>query len=66
VIRARFDHQVVPPVAASIGGTAEVVLDGHGHNALLFAKEAHDAVVAALGGALDGVHVEREVTPLGC
>ncbi|MCB9681440.1 MAG: hypothetical protein H6733_08200 [Alphaproteobacteria bacterium] len=48
VVRARYDHQVFPPQRARIDGVHEVVLAGHGHNGLLFAREAHDAVVRAL------------------
>jgi pimeloyl-ACP methyl ester carboxylesterase len=48
VIRARYDHQVLPPVRASLTGVNEVVLEGQGHNGLLWSTEAHDAVVQAL------------------
>lgn len=48
VVRARYDHQVFPPVRAAIHGIHEVVLGGHGHNGMLFAPDAHAAVVAAL------------------
>lgn len=48
VIRARYDHQVLPPVRASLPGVTEIVLSGHGHNGLLWSSTAHDAVIAAL------------------
>jgi pimeloyl-ACP methyl ester carboxylesterase len=48
VIRARYDHQVLPPVRASLPGVDEVVLHGCGHNGLLWRSEAHEAVVDAL------------------
>ena len=48
VIRARYDHQVLPPVRASLAGAQEIVLEGYGHNGLLWAKAAHDAVIKAL------------------
>lgn len=49
VIRARYDHQVLPPVCASVPGVEEVVLSGCGHNGLLWSSRAHDEVVRALG-----------------
>jgi triacylglycerol lipase len=49
VIRARYDHQVFPPARATLDGAHEVLIEGHGHNGLLWAPEAHDAVVHALG-----------------
>jgi triacylglycerol esterase/lipase EstA (alpha/beta hydrolase family) len=49
VIRARYDHQVLPPRAAQLAGAHEVVLEGHGHNGLLWADDAHAAVLDALG-----------------
>lgn len=48
VIRARYDHQVLPPVCAALPGTSEVVLSGCGHNGLLWSRGAHDAVLTAL------------------
>lgn len=48
VVRARYDHQVLPPVRASLRGVHEVVLEGYGHNGLLWATPAHDAVLDAL------------------
>jgi triacylglycerol lipase len=48
VIRAEWDHQILPPVRASLPGAREVVLPGVGHNGLLWARKAHDAVVGAL------------------
>jgi triacylglycerol lipase len=48
VIRARYDHQVLPPVRASLAGAHEVILDGYGHNGLLWSREAHNAVLDAL------------------
>jgi triacylglycerol lipase len=49
IIRARYDHQVLPPVHVSIPGTEERILEGYGHNGLLWAPDAHDAVIDALG-----------------
>lgn len=49
VVRARWDHQILPPVRASLPGAREWVLDGVGHNGLLWSRKAHDAVVSALG-----------------
>ncbi|MCB9664293.1 MAG: hypothetical protein H6732_09280 [Alphaproteobacteria bacterium] len=54
VIRARFDHQVLPPVRAAIPGAREVVLQGHGHTGLLFASAVHEAVIAALRRGPEG------------
>jgi len=48
IVRARYDHQVLPPVQIALPGTEEVILDGYGHNGLLWASEAHEAVMAAL------------------
>lgn len=48
VIRARYDQQVFPPERASLPGVREVVLQGHGHNGLLWSRGAHQAVVDAL------------------
>jgi pimeloyl-ACP methyl ester carboxylesterase len=48
VIRARYDHQVLPPERGSIPGVREIVLQGYGHNGLLWARPAHDAVLSAL------------------
>jgi pimeloyl-ACP methyl ester carboxylesterase len=48
VVRARYDHQVFPPARARIDGVREVVLGGYGHNGLLWAREAHEAVIHAL------------------
>lgn len=48
VIRARYDHQVFPPARAAIGGVHEVVIGGYGHNGMLWAPEAHEAIVNAL------------------
>lgn len=49
VIRARFDHQVFPAGRGLLDGCArEVVLEGIGHNGLLWSQAAHEAVVEAL------------------
>lgn len=48
VIRARYDHQVVPPVRAALPGAEEIVLPLHGHNGLLWSRTAHAAVIRAL------------------
>lgn len=48
VIRSRYDQQVLPPVAASLPGIHEIVLDHCGHNGLLWDGRAHDAVVSVL------------------
>lgn len=48
VIRARYDQQVFPPVRAALPGVREVVLQDHGHNALLWSRDAHDAVIDGL------------------
>jgi pimeloyl-ACP methyl ester carboxylesterase len=48
VVRARYDHQVFPPMRGAIAGAREVVLHGIGHNGLLWSKAAQDAVVAFL------------------
>jgi alpha-beta hydrolase superfamily lysophospholipase len=48
VIRARWDHQVLPHARGAIAGTRDVVVEGHGHNGLLWSAEAHAAVVEAL------------------
>ena len=47
VVRARYDTQVVPADRASLGGE-EIVVDGCGHNGLLWSDETHRAVVEAL------------------
>lgn len=51
VIRARYDQQVFPPERAALPNTQEVVLQGHGHNSLLWSRSAHDAVIRALADA---------------
>lgn len=48
VIRARYDQQVFPPERAALPGVREVVLQGHGHNSLLWSRAAHEAVLDAL------------------
>ncbi|MCB9685237.1 MAG: alpha/beta fold hydrolase [Alphaproteobacteria bacterium] len=48
VIRSAYDHQVLPPVRAALPGVAEVVLQGYGHNGLLWARAAHLEVIRAL------------------
>lgn len=48
VIRARYDQQVFPPERAALPNVREVVLQGHGHNSLLWSRAAHEAVVRAL------------------
>ena len=48
VIRARYDHQVLPPLRAALPGAQEIVLEGYGHNGLLWAQRAHDALLEAL------------------
>jgi len=48
VVRARYDHQVFPPIRGAIAGAHEVVLHGIGHNGLLWSRAAQDAVVAFL------------------
>lgn len=48
VIRARHDHQIVPSRRSTCEGVEEVVIEGHGHNALLWAKPVHDQVVEVL------------------
>lgn len=49
VIRARWDHQVVPPRHASIDGAeVEEIVEAWGHNALLWSPQAHRAVARAL------------------
>jgi len=48
VVRARYDHQVLPPVRASLRGIHETVLQGYGHNGLLWASDAHRAIIDAL------------------
>lgn len=48
IVRARYDHQVMPPVHVALDGARELVLDGYGHNGLLWAPEAHEAVMEAL------------------
>lgn len=51
VIRARYDQQVFPPRRAQIPGLHEVVLDGLGHNGLLWDARCHAAVSHALSAA---------------
>lgn len=48
IIRARYDHQVLPPKRAHVSGVPEVVLPNVGHNSLLWSREAHDQTVAFL------------------
>jgi hypothetical protein len=48
VIRARYDQQVFPPRRAQIPGLNEVVIDGLGHNGLLWDRRCHNAVSQAL------------------
>jgi triacylglycerol lipase len=48
VVRAAWDHQVLPPSRASIDGVQERVVQAWGHNGLLWSREAHDAVLEAL------------------
>ena len=49
VVRARWDHQVLPPARAAIAGAhEETIVEAWGHNALLWSPEAHAAVVRAL------------------
>lgn len=48
VIRARYDHQVLPPERARIEGSREHIVHAHGHNGLLWSTQAHDAVIEAL------------------
>ena len=48
VIRARHDHQIVPSRRSICEGVEDVVVDGHGHNALLWATAVHDRVVETL------------------
>lgn len=48
VIRARYDHQVFPPIRAAIPGVTERVLNGFGHNGLLWSPEAHGHAAAFL------------------
>lgn len=48
VIRSRYDHQVFPPENAEIPGMHEVIITGYGHNGLLWAPEAHAAIIEAL------------------
>jgi pimeloyl-ACP methyl ester carboxylesterase len=48
VVRAAWDHQVLPPSRASIDGVRERVVQAWGHNGLLWSAEAHEAVIAAL------------------
>jgi pimeloyl-ACP methyl ester carboxylesterase len=47
-IRARYDHQVLPPRPVHLEGAVEVVLDQVGHNGLLWSSRAHAAVIEAL------------------
>ena len=48
VIRSAYDHQVLPPIRAALPGTDEVVLEGYGHNGLLWARAAHLEVIRGL------------------
>jgi pimeloyl-ACP methyl ester carboxylesterase len=48
VVRARYDHQVLPPVRARLDGVSEVVIDRHGHNGLLWHRTAHRAIIDAI------------------
>lgn len=48
VIRARYDQQVFPPERAALPGVREIVLQGHGHNSLLWSRSAHEAIIDAL------------------
>jgi pimeloyl-ACP methyl ester carboxylesterase len=48
VIRARYDHQIIPPQRGSIPGVKEHVVQAHGHNGLLWSPEAHQCVIDAL------------------
>jgi pimeloyl-ACP methyl ester carboxylesterase len=48
VIRAAWDHQVLPPVRASLPGIREIVLSGRGHNGLLWSRTAHRALIEVL------------------
>lgn len=48
VIRARYDHQVIPPDSARLPGVHEIVLDDVGHNGLLWSPRVHDAIVEIL------------------
>jgi triacylglycerol lipase len=50
VVRARYDHQVLPPVRARLHGVSEVVIERHGHNGLLWHKAAHAAIMDAIEG----------------
>jgi pimeloyl-ACP methyl ester carboxylesterase len=46
-IRARYDHQVLPPRPVQLDAL-EVVLNRVGHNGLLWSRDAHAAVLKAL------------------
>jgi len=48
VLRARYDHQVFPPKRAAIGSLQERVIEGWGHNGLLWSPEVHLEVVRLL------------------
>ena len=50
VVRARYDHQVLPPIRARLEGVREVVIDRHGHNGLLWHRTAHTAIIGAIEG----------------
>lgn len=52
VVRSRYDHHVVPPMRASLPDVEEVVLNGYGHNGLLWSRAAADAVIEALTAPL--------------
>ncbi len=48
VVRARWDHQVLPPIRARIAEAVEHELPGTGHNGLLWSREAHKLVARTL------------------
>jgi triacylglycerol lipase len=48
VVRSSYDQQVLPPVRAKLPGIEEHLLEGTGHNGLLWSRTAHEAVVRAL------------------
>ncbi len=60
VLRARYDHQVFPPVRANIGGIEEIVVQGHGHNGLLLSPEVHAATVHAIAASLPPAQVRGD------
>jgi hypothetical protein len=49
VIRARYDHQVMPPFRAALPEIHEIVLERCGHNGLLWSTSAHRAIIEFLG-----------------